>query len=430
MTKNDALAPPPPAPSGFPRVLLPFRRSSYRRLAAALFFALCTSGLWVVAQVWEVVRIGGGASELSYVAAAASLGALLPLLLGGAVADRVAQKTILIVVQGAHTLVLTTAAVLALTDQLRLWHLVVVAFLGGTATAFYFPAYSAWLPALLAEDELMAVNGFEGMLRPTIQQAAGPAVGSVIIAAASPGAAMAVAAATAFAAFCAFLAVPRTPVRRRGDARSVVADIAEGFRYMVATRWLLASLLFASLMVMMVMGPLQVVLPFLIKDRLGGGAEQHALVLAAWGIGGAVGSLIMGSLRMPRRYLTVLIGLWGVSCLPLVAIAFAGELWIVVAAAFAVGAMFSSPMVLWGTLLQRRVPPHLLGRITSLDFFVSIAFLPVSMAAAGPVAELIGAQATFLIAGTVPAIAAVAAIVLGRLPADELANPLAPERAP
>ncbi|MEV0702902.1 MFS transporter [Saccharopolyspora sp. NPDC050389] len=303
-----------------------------------------------------------------------------------------------------------------------------VAFLGGTATAFYFPAYSAWLPALLAEDELMAVNGFEGMLRPTIQQAAGPAIGSLIIAAVSPGAAMAVAAATAFAACCAFLTVPRTPVRRRDDARSVIADIAEGFRYMVATRWLLASLLFASLMVMVVLGPLQVVLPFLIKDRLGGGAEQHAMVLAAWGIGGAVGSLIMGSLRMPRRYLTVLIGLWGVGCLPLVVIAFAGELWIVVAAAFAVGAMFASPMVLWGTLLQRRVPPHLLGRITSLDFFVSIAFLPVSMAAAGPVAELIGAPATFVVAGTVPAVAAAAAIVLGSLPADELAHPLDPER--
>jgi hypothetical protein len=47
-------------------------------------------------------------------------------------------------------------------------------------------------------------------------------------------------------------------------------------------------------------------------------------------------------------------------------------------------------MVIWGTLLQRRVPPHLLGRVSSLDFFVSLALMPVSMALAGPA----GAEAT------------------------------------
>ncbi|MER5389141.1 MFS transporter [Saccharopolyspora sp. NPDC002686] len=408
-----------------PRVLLPFRRSAYRRLSAALCFTLFTTGLWTVGQVWEVVRIGGGASQLSFVAAAASLGALLPMLLGGAVADRVAQKTILLVVQGVHFVLLTTAAVLSLTDQMQLWHLVAIGFLGGTAVAFYFPAYSAWLPSLLAEDELMAANGFEGMVRPSIQQAAGPALGSLIITAFAPGAAMAVGAVLAFAAWCTFWTVPRTPVRSvEGPARGVFADIAEGFRYMLATRWLVASLAFASLMVMVMMGPLQVVLPFLIKDRLGGGAGEHALVLATWGIGGAVGSLVMGSLRMPRRYLTTLLGLWGVAGLPLLAVAAAKEIWVVTAAAFFVGALFSSPMVLWGTLLQRRVPPQLLGRITSLDFFVSIAFLPLSMAVAGPVSEAIGTQATFVVAGIVPLIAAVVAVVLGRLPADEIAHPL------
>ncbi len=70
-----------------------------------------------------------------------------------------------------------------------------------------------------------------------------------------------------------------------------------------------------------------------------------------------------------------------------------------VVAAFVLGALFSAPMVIWGTLLQRRVPPHLLGRVASLDFFVSISLMPVSMALAGPVSEAIGLRTTFLIAG-------------------------------
>jgi hypothetical protein len=81
-------------------------------------------------------------------------------------------------------------------------------------------------------------------------------------------------------------------------------------------------------------------------------------------------------------------------------------------------------MVIWGTLLQRRVPPELLGRVASLDFFVSISLMPVSMAIAGPVSEAIGLRTTFLIAGVVPAAAAVVTIVAARLPRDEVAHPL------
>ena len=86
-------------------------------------------------------------------------------------------------------------------------------------------------------------------------------------------------------------------------------------------------------------------------------------------------------------------------------------------------------MVIWGTLLQRRVPSHLLGRVSSLDFFVSLTLMPVSMAVAGPVSEWLGMPLTFAIAGILPAALAVVAIVVWRLPADEIAHPLDPEPA-
>ena len=198
----------------------------------------------------------------------------------------------------------------------------------------------------------------------------------------------------------------------------------EGFAYMVRTPWLLSTLLFASLMILVMMGPLEVLIPFLIKDRLGGGPGDHSYVLAAFGIGGAIGSLVVASIRMPRRYLTLMNLGWGLGCLPFVVIALADSVWVVVAAAAVMGALFSAPMVIWGTLLQRRVPPHLLGRVASLDFFVSVSLMPVSMALAGPVADAIGLRNTFFIAGLVPGVVAVVAILLARLPADELAHPL------
>jgi len=102
------------------------------------------------------------------------------------------------------------------------------------------------------------------------------------------------------------------------------------------------------------------------------------------------------------------------------------QLWVMVVAVFVVGFTGGGALVIWGTLLQRRVPPHLLGRVSSLDFFVSLALMPISMAIAGPVAEWIGVPLTFVVAGLVPVFLAAAAIVGWRLPRDEIAHPLEP----
>jgi len=96
---------------------------------------------------------------------------------------------------------------------------------------------------------------------------------------------------------------------------------------------------------------------------------------------------------------------------------------VICAALFVVGAAYSAAMVIWGTLLQRRAPEGLRGRVSSLDFFVSLALMPVSMAIAGPAGAAIGLTAVFLVAGIVPGFLAVAAIVVSRLDRDELTHP-------
>ncbi len=414
-----------------PRALTPFRTPAYRRLAVALVLSTFATGVWVVALVWEVIRMGGGPAQLSVVSTSGAIGVLVPALLAGVVADRVPQKLILLAVAAVEVAGMTTVWLLSASDLTQVWHLAAVSLVTGMGMAFYYPAYSAMLPALVPESDLMAVNGFEGMVRPTIGSAVGPGVAGAAVGTASPAAAFSIAAAACLLGLVALTFVPLTAVRREpGEARvghpvhTALADMKEGFVYMVRTPWLLASLIFASLMILAMMGPLEVLIPFLIKDSLGGGPGDHALVLAAFGIGGAVGSLAMASVRMPRRYLTLMVLGWGLGALPFLVIAWADAVWQVVVAGFFMGALFSAPMVIWGTLLQRRVPPALLGRVASLDFFVSVSLMPVSMALAGPVSEVIGLRNTFYIAALAPVVTAVVAVLWAKLPADEIAHPL------
>jgi MFS family permease len=410
-----------------PRAIRPFRHRDYRFLVASMGVSLFASGMWIVALVWQVIELGGGPSELSLVATASSLGLLLSVLIGGVAADRLPRRALLIVVELVRIGTALAVGLLAVTGMLHLWHLAVVAFLIGAAEAFFFPAYTALLPTLLPPDELLAANGVEGMLRPVAQQALGPALAGVVVGAAAPSVAILVAGGLYTVALLALVAMRTLPVPAAAEGSSMLGELREGFGYLFRTGWLFATLAFASLYVLVLIGVFEVLLPFAVRDQTGSGAGGFAFVLGAFGVGGAIGSLVVSSLRMPRRYLTTMILLWGAGAAPMALIGMTDRLWVMGLAAFVVGFTGSAAMVIWGTLLQRRVPPHLLGRVSSLDFFVSLALMPVSMAVAGPVGEWIGIPTTFVLAGAVPVFLAVAAILAWRLPADEIAHPLDPE---
>lgn len=409
----------------------PLLHRDFRLLWAGLAVSLAGSGLWVVALAWQVIELGGGPGRLSLVTAVYSVGLVAFVLAGGIAADRLPQRPVMLAADLVRAAVLVVLGALSLVGELEIWHLAVGGFVIGAGEAFFIPSYTALLPRLLPEGELLAANGLEGTLRPLAQLAAGPALGGVAVAALSPGVAILAAGLTYVVSASCLLAMN---VRSTGGtagasgaasgAASALADLREGFLYVRKTSWLWASLLFALIFVLVIIGPLEVLLPFAIRDNLGGGARDYGVALAAFGVGGAAGALVVSSGRLPRRYLSASLLLWGFGALPFAVIGFAGALWVVCAALFVVGATFTAGEVIWGTLLQRRVPEGLRGRVSSLDFFVSLALMPLSMAAAGPVGAAVGFTAVFLVAGLLPGLLAVGAIILGRLDRDEIAHPL------
>jgi DHA3 family tetracycline resistance protein-like MFS transporter len=174
-----------------------------------------------------------------------------------------------------------------------------------------------------------------------------------------------------------------------------------------------------------VLGPEEVLLPFLTRDRIGADPRWFGFLLAVYGIGGVAGSLVVSSMRLPRRYLTAMTLVWGVSTLPYIVLGVTDVYAVMLACVFAMGFGFSYGNVIWGTLLQRRVPTHMLGRVSSLDFFVSLALMPVSMALAGPLARVVPIPVIFIVAGIVPFVLSIVVLFVARMPQDEIAHPLA-----
>ncbi len=206
--------------------------------------------------------------------------------------------------------------------------------------------------------------------------------------------------------------------------KSVFHDFKEAVRFTVKTPWLLWTLLYASAWVLVFVGPDEVLLPFITRDRIGQDPRWFGFLLAVYGLGGVIGSIVVSSRRLPRRYLTVMNLVWGLCTLPYVLIGVTDQYWVMLSVVFVCGFGFSYGNVIWGTLLQRRVPTHMLGRISSLDFFVSLALMPLSMAIAGPLAEVVPIPVIFLVAGTLPLLFGLVAIFAAKMPQDEIAHPL------
>ncbi|MDF3282939.1 MFS transporter [Gordonia sp. N1V] len=416
--------------SALPRALRPFGGGQYRLLAAGLMFALFSDGVWTITLVWQVIGLGGGPGQVSLATGLAAVGMVISTLAGGVLADRVSQRSIIIGLEIVKMAVFAIVAFCAIGGVLTMPVVAAAAVFGGITTGMYYPAYSALLPGIVAADELQAANGIEGIVRPVLFQAAGPMIAGAVIAAAAPAQAALVAAVASVGSALCYLRMRPVPLRRdpntlRGPAiASIVTDLAEGFAYMWRTPWLWSTLFFATILVLATMGPIEVLIPFALRERVHGGAGDHSLVLAAFGAGAAISSLVFASIPMPRRYLTLMFGLWGWSSIPLVLMGVAGHTWVFIIAGFIMGVLFDGPMVLWGTLLQRRVPPGLLGRVASLDFFVSVVLMPVSMALAAPVSHAIGLTATFVVCGLAPVPFAAVFYVAAKLWRDEIDHPL------
>lgn len=410
------------------RALRPLASRDYRLLFAAVGIEVFGTGMWTIVMVFQVLALDDSPLALSAVATGMSLGLFAFSVLGGVVADRFSKRRILITVQGCTAAVMTVVAVLSLTETIELWHVGAASFAMGAGSAFFYPAYSAYLPQVLPPEQLLAANGLEGALRPSMGQGLGPALGGIVVGMFFPAIGAVIVAASYAIAFILTLFLSRrdelTTVTSPEQRTSVWGDLRTGVNYVARTRWLLWTLIFGSSLALIIQGPIEVLLPFITRDRFEDAESTFGFLLAALGIGGAIGSLVVSSLKLPRRYLTFMIACWGGGTLPLAVIGVADNLILMLSALFIVGAATGAGVVIWGTLLQRLVPLDMIGRVASLDFFVSIAFMPVSIAIAGPLSLLLPIPVIFIIAGIAPPALALIAMLAGRMRESEMERPL------
>jgi MFS family permease len=392
-------------PGGFSRVrlLAPLAYRDYRRLLSGMSVSLLGDGLFLVALAWQVYALSDTPTALATIGIAMTVPTVFCLLVGGAVSDRYDRRLVMLLADAARAVLLAILAALATTGALRLWQLLVTVVVYGAASAFFNPASDALVPQLLPADVLAQANSLDQLIRPLALRLAGPALGGMLVAALGTGAAFALDAASFGISIVALVSIAPVPAAAVTDVRRVGREIEAGLRYVRSHAWLWATLVSAAIAYLLFMGPTEVLLPYIVKNRLSDGAADLGLVFAAGGLGSLACAAVIGQLGLPRRTLTYMYATWTIATLAVAGYGLARSLLALMLASVLFNTLETAGTIAWATAKQRHVPAALLGRVSSLDWLISIGLLPISYALTGPVSAAVGLRTTLVGAGLIGA---------------------------
>lgn len=394
------------------------RERNFARYLAAESISDLGSGMAMVALAFAVLEFGG-AVDLGIVLLAREVPIVVFVLLGGVLADRVPRRRLLAssdLVKG--TAQVATAALL-FTGTANVWDVALLQIAFGIANALSRPATIGLVKEVVSDERLQQGNALLH-LSTNVFSIAGPAIGALIVAAGSPALAIAIDAATFFVSAALIASLRLTRVARTVTA-SVLTDLRDGFHELTSRPWAVAIIAAFGLFQLTYFPALTVLGPIVAKEQLGG-ATAWGTILAVQSVGAVLGGLVALRIRVRRPLVwcelvvtpagLLLAGL----AVPLPLIALAG-LSALVGAGFAIG------NTLYLTAFQRNLPEHALSRISSYDWFGSLALNPIGYALIGPIAAALGTSQTLFVAAALNILVCVSVVLVPSVRHITMAGP-------
>jgi MFS family permease len=401
-------------PGGFSRVnlLAPLRHRNFRLLWTGMTVSLLGDGIFLVAMAWQAYELWNAPAALSILGIGMTIPTIAFLLPAGVISDRFDRRRLMLCADVGRAVVIALLAALSLSGHLTFWELVALVAVYGVGTAFFTPAFDAIVPDILPAADLPAANSLDQFVRPITLRLAGPAVGGWLVAAFGTGVAFAVDAGSFVVSAVALMAMQSPPHPRAEHVESPVAAVKEGLRFVRSRVWLWGTLLSAAVAYLAFLGPAEVLLPYLVKNDLHASAGDLGLVFAAGGVGAIGSALVMGQRGHPRRDVTFMYASWTLATLAVAGYGLATASWQLMVACLLFNALETVGTIVWATIKQRHVPASMLGRVSSLDWLISIGLLPLSFALTAPIAAAVGARATLIGAAVIGGVVTLGALFL------------------
>jgi MFS transporter len=372
------------------------REPRFRLLFGARSVSVFGGTMADIALAFAVLRIGSRA-DLGYVIGVREVPMVVLLLLGGVWSDRLPRALVLVGSDAVRGVAQAVTAAMFLAGHTSIVAVALVQVLYGGANAFGRPAYQGLIPQVVSMGRLQQANALLGLSYSTIG-IAGAALGGVLVATINPGWALTVDAAT-FAVSAMLLLQIRLPLAVRITGSSVLADFREGWREFLGRRWVVAMVASFGLFQLATFPALLVLGPYVAKTRLGGSIAWGTILAAETG-GALVGGLLALRVRFGRPLVACLLLALPTAAL-LLAVGLALPVWLLSCFSLVNGICLSLGGAVWFSTLQEKIPEHLISRISSFDWFGSVALNPIGYVLVGPLSEVVGVAGALYLSAAV-----------------------------
>jgi MFS family permease len=423
---TDIGRPEPPERGLFARIAVdirPLRESrDFRRLWFGTGISAIGSQITTVAIPFQLYEETGSTLLVGLLGIAALVPLLIVPIYGGAVADAVDRRRLLLLSDVALVLVAGGLLVNAVLPNPSIWFLFVAEALGTAAYGFQRPARNALTPRLVRDDQLLAAIAVEDVIF-TLARVAGPVMAGVLISVVGLGGAYAIDIATFSASLVAIWLLPPVPPSPDAD-RPSLQSILDGFRYVRRRKVLLG--IFVVDTNAMIFGMPRALYPAF-AEKLGGGASVLGLLYAAPFAGALLASLTSGWMMAVRRQgvgVCVAAAAWGIA---IALVGFAEAVWFALIFLAAAGAADFISAVLRSNILLTVTPDSMRGRLSGIELAQVAGAPELGNVEAGIVASLTSVRASIVsggvltVLGTVVVALALPALVRydARRPQDE-----------
>ena len=370
---------------------------AYRRYWAGMLVSNIGSWLQLVAQGWLILALTGSPADLGLYGLLRSIPTLTITLVGGAVADRVDRRRILLVTQSLAALLALLLGILDLTGTIRPWHILAIAFATATVMAFDNPARQAIVPGLVGNDRVASAVGLNSAGW-NAAAVIGPSLAGLLVAAAGTGWAFVLNGVSYLPVLWAIWTIAPAPPERTSTT-SLVVHVRVGLRAVRHDRRLLGLLTLLAVPTFLGRPYLQL-MPVFARDILHTSAAGYGALMGINGVGALSGALLVGRLgaRQDRGRILFLVNLVFAGIL----VGFALSRWLELSAIllFLIGASQTLLMALTNTLIQLIVPDEFRGRVMALYTLIPMGLMPLGTMALGGIGDLFGVPATVAVAAS------------------------------
>jgi MFS family permease len=399
--ETEALVRPPSALA----LLAVFRHRNYRLFFTGQLVSLMGTWMQTVAQAWLVYSLTHSPLLLGLTSFCAQVTVFFIAPFGGMVADRVDRRRLLLVTQSAAMLQAALLAGLTLAGVVEVWEIVLLAFGLGFINAFDVPTRQAMTFDMVGHDDLRQAIALNSMMF-NLARVIGPSLAGALIAEVGEGVCFGINA-LSFAAVLGSLILMRFPPRARREHTNALHEIAEGYRFTLATPQIRVSLMLVA--VSSCFGAAYLTLmPAFARDILHGGATHYGTLMTSVGVGAFIGAYGLSLIKERWLALAPTLAAFGFG-VGLVAFSLSNVLWLSIALLIPTAMCL---MVLGGTsntIVQIAAGERFRGRVISHYTQAFMGMMPWGALLLGALASRIGVGESVMAGGFVVIVSAVIA---------------------